>query len=101
MVPVGDDNPSRDERWFDDLVHDLRSCGHEEVHLGFSVDRHAAEQKHVTHALAQLGTAGFADDHGLPGPERLAEQLDLRRLARALDTLERDEEPLGHGVERA
>ena len=96
MEPVGDDDPSRAKGWFDDLVNHLRSRRHEQVHLRFPIDRHAAEQEHVAHPLAQLGPARLADDDHVACRQRFAQELDLGRLARAFDAFERYEEPFGH-----
>ena len=75
----------------------LAARGHEQVHLGLWMKVHAAKQKDLAHPLAKLGPARFTDEDRAAWHQSLTQQLDLRRLARALGALESDEEPSAHG----
>src|SRR5919108_3289476 len=93
VIAVGDDDLPGGQGRGDGLRYELATRRHEEIHLGFGVDLQALVEQHLADLLAQLGASGFADYHRVARGEPLAEQLGLRRLARALRALERDEQP--------
>ena len=63
---------------------------------GLAVELHACVEDDLAQSLAQLRATRLANHERLPGRELLAEQLDLRRLARALGALEGDEQAARH-----
>ena len=76
----------------DHLVDELRACRRIEQRLG--PRGHVAAVEHeVAHLLAELGPARFArrDDLEAVRLEMCAQELRLRRLSRAVETLEGDE----------
>ena len=81
MIPVGDHDPAESQRGRDHLMEELPSSGHEEVHLRFPIELHAAGQEQLAHPFAELGTSWFPHDDGLAVRELLAQQLDLGGLA--------------------
>ncbi len=97
VVAVGNHDLARRQRGGDHLADQLAAGGHEQVHLGLGVDLEALVQEHVSDLFAQLGASRFAYHHRVVLAQPLAQELRLRRLARTLGALERDEEPaFGH-----
>ena len=97
-VPVGDDDRAAGERRPDQRRHVVRAVGRVEQRLGAGVDV-VAVQDRVAQQQAELGAAGLArqDDLAAQPGQPVAEQARLRRLAGAVATLERDEQPGGRG----
>src|SRR5207244_12899276 len=91
-VAVADDDGAALERRSDHLVDELRARRGEQGRLGPGRDS-VPRQKELAHPLAERCPAGLTRrDHVAAGlPNRLGEQLGLRRLPRAVEALERDE----------
>jgi len=80
------------------VIVQLGAGGHEEVHLRLRAHAFRLVEDDLPDPLAELGAARFAENQWFPLRQRLRQQLDLRRLAGPVRTLERDEDPAGRAT---
>src|SRR4051794_3265656 len=94
---VGDHGRPARERGCDDVLDELRACGGEQQRLGARAERSGAVEQQRADVLARLRPTWLAHLHDLAAEraQMLGEQPRLRRLARAVGALERDEPEAG------
>src|ERR1700674_1960632 len=92
---AADDPAARRERRLDDARDMLGARGEHEQRFGLRA--HRGVQDDLPDALAHFGAAGLARDERLvaAGAHLLADEIEVRRLARPVDALQRDEPAWG------
>ena len=92
---VGDHRRPPGQRRPDHLTHQLRPGGGVEQRLGPGQDLRPRIEQQLADPLAGGGAARLAHGHHLAavGQQRVGEQCHLGRLARTVESLERDEHP--------
>jgi hypothetical protein len=94
--PVADHPGSRIEGGTDHLAHVVRACREDEQRLGHGVQRLLEDRP--AQVLGEIGAAGLARHDRAPagsGRDGVRDELQVRRLACAVDPLEGDEPPRG------
>ena len=92
-VPVAEDDPSRFQRGEDPFLEVLAAVGEHQQQLGGRIHRFGELQEELSELEPQRGAAWLPgrDDREPLAPQQLGRLVQLGRLARPLDPLERDE----------